>query len=81
MHGKAIQESPNRNHHHRQVLEYIASMVALHKREYGRNIRNVVLAARKLDFEKLVTLPFIENQRNGSWVFIMCLLRKISFWR
>lgn len=54
--------------HHRQVLEYIAEHGSITQREYGEiSLRS--LAARKLDFEKLVTLHFIESKGIGRGIY------------
>lgn len=54
--------------HHRQVLEYIAKHGSITQREYGE-ISQRSLAARKLDFEKLTTLNFIESRGIGRGIY------------
>jgi Fic family protein len=54
--------------HHRHVLEYITEHGSITQREYGE-ISQRSLAARKLDFEKLVTLHLIESKGIGRGIY------------
>jgi Fic family protein len=50
--------------HHQQILKYIEEQGSITQREYGA-ISNRSLAARKLDFEKLLTMNLIEAKGVG----------------
>jgi len=54
--------------HHRQILDYIDEHGSIAQREYG-NISSRSLAARKLDFDKLVKLDLIEARGTGRGTY------------
>ncbi len=61
---------PRLEPHHRQVLEYIVQHGSITQREYGE-ISQRSLAARKLDFEKLVNLQLVETKGIGRGIYYM----------
>jgi len=61
-------KAPRLEPHHRLVLEYIAQHGSITQREYGA-ISQRSLAARKLDFEKLIVLGFIEAKGIGRGIY------------
>lgn len=58
--------------HHQQVLDYIQERGSITQREYEA-ISTRSLASRKLDFEKLVQLNFIEAQGVGRGTYYVLL--------
>jgi Fic family protein len=55
---------PRLEPHHHQILEYISENGSITQREYGQ-ISSRSLAARKLDFEKLLDMDFIKTVGKG----------------
>jgi Fic family protein len=55
---------PRLEPHHQQILDYIKTHGSITQREYGQ-ISKRSLAARKLDFEKLLTLNLIQSKGTG----------------
>lgn len=54
--------------HHQLILDYINQHGSISQREYGQ-ITNRSLAARKLDFDKLKNLGFIESRGTGRGTY------------
>lgn len=63
-----IEPAPRMEPHHRDILEYITEHGSITQREYGE-ISSRSLAARKLDFEKLLSLDFIEVKGTGRGTY------------
>lgn len=59
---------PRLEPHHKQILDYINEHGSITQREYG-NISIRSLAARKLDFEKLLNLGLIESRGTGRGTY------------
>ncbi len=59
---------PRLEPHHKQILDYIDEYGSITQREYG-NISTRSLAARKLDFEKLLDLGLIESKGAGRGTY------------
>lgn len=59
---------PRLESHHQQMLDYIQAQGSITQREYG-DISTRSLAARKLDFEKLVQLNLIEAKGVGRGTY------------
>lgn len=59
---------PRLEPHHKQILDYINEYGSITQREYG-SISNRSLAARKLDFEKLLDLELIESKGTGRGTY------------
>ncbi len=66
---------PRLEPHHHQVLAYIREHGSISQREYGE-ISSRSLAARKLDFEKLLDLELIETQGTGRGTHYVLKLAK-----
>jgi len=64
----AIKPRPRLEPHHRKVLDYIAEHGSITQREYAE-ISTRSLASRKLDFEKLLGLGFIETKGTGRGTY------------
>lgn len=63
-----FEPQPRLEPHHRQILRYIDKHGSITQREYG-TISSRSLASRKLDFEKLLNLGFIETQGAGRGTY------------
>ncbi len=63
-----LQTPPRIEPHHRQILDYINEHGSITQREYAE-ISTRSLAARKLDFEKLLDLGFIETKGTGRGTY------------
>jgi Fic family protein len=63
-----LEPMPRLEPHHHQVLDYIADRGSISQREYGQNSSRS-LAARKLDFEKLLGLDLIERRGVGRGTY------------
>jgi cell filamentation protein, protein adenylyltransferase len=59
---------PRLEPHHKQILDYIDEYGSITQREYG-SISTRSLAARKLDFEKLLDLGLIESKGTGRGTY------------
>lgn len=59
---------PRLEPHHKQILDYISEHNSITQREYG-NISDRSLAARKLDFEKLLNSDLIESRGTGRGTY------------
>ena len=59
---------PRLEPHHKQILDYINEHGSITQREYG-SISSRSLAARKLDFEKLLDLNLIESKGTGRGTY------------
>lgn len=59
---------PRLEPHHKQILDYISKNGSITQREYG-SITTRSLAARKLDFEKLLDLDLIESKGTGRGTY------------
>lgn len=59
---------PRLEGHHKQILDYIHEHGSISQHEYG-NISTRSLAARKLDFKKLIDLGFIEVKGTGRGTY------------
>lgn len=66
--SEATSSQPRIESHHKQILDYINEQGSITQREYG-SISNRSLAARKLDFEKLLELSLIESKGTGRGTF------------
>lgn len=66
---------PRLGPHHQQVLDYIRERGSITQREYGA-ISKRSLASRKLDFEKLINLGFIEARGVGRGTYYVSVLSK-----
>ncbi|MDA0690968.1 MAG: Fic family protein [Nitrospinae bacterium] len=64
----SLEPQPRLEPHHRQILEYIDAHGSITQREYGA-ISSRSLASRKLDFEKLLDLGFIEAKGTGRGTY------------
>jgi len=58
--------------HHRQVIDYIREHGSITQREYG-DISPRSLAARKMDFEKLLKLKLIETRGTGRGTYYVAV--------
>lgn len=65
---ESLEPQPRLEPHHRQILKYIGEHGNITQREYGA-ISSRSLAARKLDFEKLLDLGFIETKGTGRGTY------------
>ncbi len=63
-----LNTQPRLEAHHQQILDYIQAQGSITQREYG-DISTRSLAARKLDFEKLVQLNLIEAKGVGRGTY------------
>lgn len=72
----AIPVQPRLEPHHKQILDYINEHGSITQREYG-NISTRSLAARKLDFEKLLDLDLIESKGIGRGTYYVLCGRSI----
>ncbi len=63
-----LEAKPRLEPHHKQVLGYIAEQGSITQREYSQ-ISNRSLAARKLDFERLLTLGLIKTEGSGRGTY------------
>ena len=59
---------PRLEPHHQQILDYIKERGSITQREYG-DISARSLASRKVDFEKLLQLNFIEVKGIGRGTY------------
>lgn len=67
-----LQPPPRLEPHHKQILDYITEHGSITQREYG-SISTRSLAARKLDFEKLLDLGLIESKGTGRGThYVLC---------
>lgn len=66
-------QSPRLEPHHEQILEYIQKQGSITQREYGE-ITSRSLAARKLDFEKLLGLKIIESKGTGRGTYYVLMM-------
>lgn len=66
--GDKPSRQPRLEPHHRQILEYISQHGSITQREYGA-ISHRSLAARKLDFEKLINLHLVETKGIGRGIY------------
>lgn len=66
--GEQPKVKPRLEQHHRQILEYIYEHGSITQREYGA-VSTRSLAARKLDFEKLLSLKLIETKGIGRGIY------------
>ena len=64
----SLEPPPRLEPHHRQILKYISKHDTITQREYG-TISSRSLASRKLDFEKLLDLGFIEVKGTGRGIY------------
>jgi Fic family protein len=64
----AVPVQPRLEPHHKQLLDYINEHGSITQREYG-SISARSLAARKLDFEKLLSLDLIESKGTGRGTY------------
>lgn len=69
--------SPRLEPHHKQILDYINEHGSITQREYGV-ISSRSLAARKLDFEKLINLSLIESKGVGRGTYYVLCGRLIN---
>lgn len=60
--------SPRLEPHHQQILDYINEHGSITQREYGK-ISSRSLAARKIDFEKLLNLKLIKSKGAGRGTY------------
>jgi len=65
-----LEPGPRLEPHHHQILEYISEHGSITQREYGQ-ISSRSLAARKLDFEKLLDMGFIKAVGKGRGTHYM----------
>ena len=65
---ETISPPPRLEPHHKQILDYINEHGSITQREYG-SISPRSLAARKLDFEKLIDLGLIESKGTGRGTY------------
>lgn len=72
-----LRANPRLELHHQQILNYIHERGSITQREYG-DISDRSLAARKLDFEKLIRLKLIEANGVGRGTFSVTI--NIRFW-
>jgi len=72
---ETMQAQPRLEPHHQQILDYIEERGSITQREYG-SISTRSLAARKLDFEKLLDLGLIESKGTGRGTYYV--LNKIN---
>lgn len=63
-----LEPKPRLELHHRQILDYISEHESITQREYAE-ISTRSLASRKLDFEKLLNLGFIEVKGTGRGTY------------
>lgn len=64
----SLEPQPRLEPHHQQILDYISKNGSITQREYGA-ISSRSLASRKLDFEKLLDLGFIEAKGTGRGTY------------
>lgn len=65
---QTMQAQPRIEPHHQQILDYIDKHGSITQREYG-SISTRSLAARKLDFEKLLDLGLVESKGTGRGTY------------
>ena len=65
---ETISPPPRLEPHHKQILDYISEHGSITQREYGC-ISTRSLAARQLDFEKLLNLGLIESKGTGRGIY------------
>lgn len=63
-----LEPEPRLEVHHKQIIEFIAVNGSITQREYGE-ISQRSLAARKIDFEKLLGLGLIETRGSGRGTY------------
>ena len=63
-----LEPRPRLEPHHQQILDYIREHGSITQREYGA-ISTRSLASRKMDFEKLIKLKFIESKGTGRGTY------------
>ena len=68
---------PRLEPHHKQILDYITEHGSITQREYG-SITTRSLAARKLDFEKLLDLGLIESKGTGRGTYYILYRKPIN---
>ena len=64
---------PRLETHHQQILDYLSERESITQREYG-NISQRSLAARKQDFEKLITLKLIQAKGVGRGTYYVLVM-------
>lgn len=62
------QEEFRLTNHHKQILDFIEKNGSINQSQYGE-ILNRSLAARKLDFKKLIELGLIESKSKGKAIY------------
>ncbi len=72
-----MQPPPRIEPHHRQILDYISDHGSITQREYGE-ITTRSLAARKLDFEKLLNLELIKSKGTGRGTYYILYRKPIN---
>ena len=70
-----VKPQPRLEPHHQQILDYIKDHGSITQREYG-SITSRSLASRKIDFDKLLKLNFIEANGVGRGTYYVIVSSK-----